>query len=97
LGTGEQRVLFSLADNTGVGNSSGVISMLIYYCMAGSVDPPAPLLLLKLDLDGFSQAESKLTHIQPATLLLLFVMPPLLQVMTYFACSGRSKRIPKIT
>ena len=73
--------------------------MLIYCCMAGGVGHLAPLLLLKLDLDGFSQAEPKLAHIQPAaaTLPLLLITLPLLQVMTYYACSGRSKRIPRIT
>lgn len=69
--------------------------------MAGGVDHLAPLLLLKLDLDRFSQAEPKLAHIQPAaaTLPLLLITLPLLllQVMTYYACSGRLKRIPRVT
>ena len=55
------------------------------YCyMAGGVDPPAPLRLLKLDLDGFSQAEPKLTRIQPPTLPLLLVMLPRDDILRMF-------------
>ena len=55
--------------------------------------PPGTPTALETRFGWVLTGKTQLAHTQPATLLLLLTTLPLLQVMTYFACSGKFLRI----